>query len=408
MKNFKEDFPYFRAHPNWVYFDSGATALKPQSVIDAESNYYVNVGANPHAFDYLSAVEANEVLDTVRVQTQAFIHARSKEEIVFTSGATFSLNLVANGLKNFLNPGDEIWISALEHSSNSLPWIVLANEKNLVIRELPLSTDFTIDVDKLSNEITAKAKVFAFASITNTIGAINDLAKISQAIRAKNPEAIIVVDATQSVAHEPIDVQKVDVDFLAFSAHKMYGPFGVGVLYGKSQWLAQIPPLTYGGGNNTVIDLKTLTYELTPVPSRFEAGSPNIAGIAAFGATLDFLNQIGFSAIEAHEKDLKNYLVEQFESKHLAQQVEAYNLEIPGPTFIFNVKGLNPQDVAAFLAEDYLIATRSGAHCARTIHDRHFKHSVRVTFGLYNTREDIDRLIEALSHLENVFDHLTR
>jgi cysteine desulfurase/selenocysteine lyase len=284
----------------------------------------------------------------------------------------------------------------------------LAQENNLVIRELPLSTDFTIDVDKLSNEITAKAKVFAFASITNTIGAINDLAKISQAIRAKNPEAIIVVDATQSVAHEPIDVQKVDVDFLAFSAHKMYGPFGVGVLYGKSQWLAQIPPLTYGGGNNTVIDLKTLSYELTPVPSRFEAGSPNIAGIAAFGATLDFLNQIGFSTIEAHEKELKNYLVEQFESKHLAQQVEAYNLEIPGPTFIFNVKGLNPQDVAAFLAEDYLIATRSGAHCARTIHDRHFKHSVRVTFGLYNTREDIDRLIEALSHLENVFDHLTR
>jgi len=408
MKNFKEDFPYFHAHPNWVYFDSGATALKPQSVIEAESNYYVNVGANPHAFDYLAAVEANEVLDTVRKQAQAFIHAKNKEEIIFTSGATFSLNLVANGLKNFLNPGDEIWISALEHSSNSLPWIVLAKEKGLVIRELSLSADFTIDLAKLSPQITAKAKVFAFASITNTIGAINDLAAISKAIRAKNPDAIIVVDATQSVAHEPVDVQAVDVDFLAFSAHKMYGPFGVGVLYGKSKFLDQIPPLTYGGGNNTVIDLKTLDYELTPVPARFEAGSPNIAGIAAFGATLDFINQIGFEVLEAHEKDLKAYLVEQFKAKDLAQKVEAYNLEIPGPTFIFNVKGLNPQDVAAFLAEDYFIATRSGAHCARTISDTHFKHSVRVTFGIYNTREDIDRLIEALSHLENVFDHLTR
>jgi len=407
MKKWKKHFPFLTKHSKLVYFDSGATALKPKTVINAQAEYNKKIAANPHSTDYHYAVLANDVLSETRTKVQKFIKAKKSSEVVFTGGTTQSLNLVVNGLKPFLKANDEIWLTSIEHSSNLLPWIVLAKELNLKLREIPLNEDFSIDFKTLATKITKKSKVLTFANVSNTIGISNDVAKIVQAVRQENPEIIVVVDATQAVSHEAVDVVKMDVDFLAFSAHKMYGPFGVGILYGKEQWLEKIPPLTYGGGNNDYIDFETLEYELGWIPARFEAGTPNMSGIYAFGKAIDFIEKVSIAKIAEHEKALKKYLRQQFIKHDLKSRIITYNLNNNGPIFLFNIHGLNPQDVAAFLANSYNIATRSGAHCVRTsVNQLGVKISVRVSFGLYNSFKDIDRLILALQNLDQIFDHL--
>jgi len=407
MKKWKKHFPFLTKHPKIIYFDTGATALKPKSVIAAQAEYDEIIAANPHSTDYHQAVLANDVLTETRKKVQNFIKAKKSQEIVFTSGTTQSLNIVVNGLKPFLKPNDEVWLTSIEHSSNLLPWIILAKELNLKLREVPLNEDFSIDVKTLVTKMSKKSSVLSFANISNTIGVSNDVAKIVKAVRKQNPEIIVVVDATQAIGHERIDVNKMDVDFLAFSAHKMYGPFGVGVLYGKEQWLEKIPPLTYGGGNNDYINFDNLEYELGYVPGRFEAGTPNMSGIYAFGKAIDFLEKVTIEKIATHEKELKRYLRQQFNKYELNHGITAYNLDNNGPLFLFNVHGLNPQDVAAFLTNSYNIATRSGAHCVRTSEKQiGIQISIRVSLGLYNTFKDVDQLIKALQNLDQVYDHL--
>ena len=406
LAKMRAQFGYLKSNPQEIYFDSSATALKPLVVSEAEQFYYEHINANPHSVDYQNAYQSNQILSQTRKQVQAFINAQSEQEIIFTSGASFGLNQIAFGLRDYLNPGDEIFISALEHSSNLVPWWVLAQEKQLVIKEIPLTKTFAVDLDQLSKMITPKTKVVSFAGVSNTIGISNDVKKITSAIKQANPQTLVCVDGAQSVGHQKTDVQAWGVDFFTFSAHKMYGPFGVGVLYGNLKVLETLKPLVFGGGMSEEVVIEPLKYQLAPLPERLEAGTPNIAGIYAFGKALDFINEIGIETIHDHELDLKKYAQAKIKAANLSSDLVFYNLENDAPMLLFNLKGVNPQDIASFLAHDYHISVRSGAMCARLTAGLGFKISVRVSFGIYNTYQEIDKLVTGLKNIEHFLDHV--
>lgn len=406
LANIRAQFGYLKNNPQEIYFDSSATFLKPLIVSRAEQFYYEHINANPHSFDYQNAYQSNQILSQTRKQVQTFINARSEQEVVFTSGASFGLNQIAFGLRDYLNPGDEIFVSDLEHSSNLVPWLVLAQEKQLVIKEIPLTETFAIDIDQLSKMITPKTKVVSFAVMSNTIGISNDVKKITTAIKQVNVQTLVCVDGAQSVGHQKTDVQAWGVDFFTFSAHKMYGPFGVGVLYGNQNVLETLKPLVFGGGMSESVRVEPLKYQLTPLPVRLEAGTPNIAGIYAFSKALDFINEIGIETIHNHELKLKKYAQTKIKEANLNSELVFYNLENDAPMLLFNLKGVNPQDIASFLAHDYQISVRSGAMCARLTAELGFKISVRVSFGIYNTEKEIDKLVEGLKNIEHFLDHI--
>lgn len=271
---------------------------------------------------------------------------------------------------------------------------------------MPLKPNFQIDEKQLAQLITKKTKVLSFASISNTIGVKNDVSTITRTAKAINPNLVVCVDAAQSIGHEKIDVQAWGVDFLAFSAHKMYGPFGVGVLYGRLPLLEALEPLTYGGGMSLSVNLTDLTYQSTTLPARLEAGTPNIAGIYAFSKAIDFINEIGLDQIESYERDLKAYARAAISKAKLPKQIVFYNLDNEAPMLLFNIKGINPQDIASYLSHDYQISVRSGAMCARLTDQLGFKTSLRASFGIYNSPIEIDRLIKALQNVDHFLDHV--
>ncbi|WP_026389121.1 aminotransferase class V-fold PLP-dependent enzyme [[Acholeplasma] multilocale] len=401
----RDHFPVLKNNKGLIYFDNGATTLKPSSVIDAEVKYLEFNGANPHTNDYDNAYLSNEIISNTRTKIANLIGAKNNREIIFTSGTTFSLNQAAFGLKSLIEKDDEIFVTNLEHSSNLLPWINVANQQKAVVKNLILTDDNTIDIDQIKNQITPKTKVVAFAHVSNTIGAENDVESIVKEIRKVNEKVIIVVDAAQSVAHTKIDVTSWDIDLLAFSAHKMYGPFGLGVLWGKAELLNQMEPIIFGGGMSAKIEENLVDYTLSPIPDKFEGGTPNISSIAAFEKAVDFLLEIGVENIKNHEKNLKKYAIQQIEKFNLNETIDFYNLDNDSPILMLNVKGINPQDIATFLDSKYKIATRSGSHCARRVVDSvGVKVSLRISFAIYNTKEEIDILIEALSKSENFLD----
>ncbi|WP_434323486.1 aminotransferase class V-fold PLP-dependent enzyme [Mycoplasma capricolum] len=401
----RQQFPLLKNHPNLIYFDNGATTLKPNSVIDAEINYLKNISTNPHSTDYKIGFQALEILNETRKTVKQFINANKESEIVFTSGTTQSINMIAKGLVNLINKDDEILITSLEHSSNLVPWIWLKNKTNAIIKNLKLTDEFGIDLSKLEKLITNKTKIVSFAHISNTTGYINDVKKIIKKIRSINKNVIIVVDVAQSIAHFKVDVKDWDVDFIAFSAHKMYGPFGVGILYGKYELLDKLEPLNLGGGSSLAVSKDFTSYTLKTLPEKLEAGTLNISAISAFKKAIEFILDIGINDIHLYEAELKKYVVKQIKNNNLESKITFYNLNNDSPLLIFNVNQINAQDIASFLDVKYNITSRSGSHCARRLEDViNTNSSLRISFAIYNTKAEIDQLILALNNTEKFLD----
>ncbi len=395
----REDFPFL--FNNITYLDNGATTLKPLVVVKKIEEYYTEYTSNAHRGDYKTSLKVDTEYELARNKVQEFINAKSRKEIVFTSGATESLNYIATGFfSNILEPGDEILITKSEHASNVLPWFRLARELNLEVNYIPLDNNYYVTVENVLKSITPKTKVIALAQVTNVIGDLRPIKEIAHIAHERG--IFLVVDGAQSVPHMKIDVQDLDCDFLAFSAHKLCGPTGVGVLYGKEELLQEMEPVNLGGGMNESFDDVNDVY-LKSLPTRLEAGTPNIAGVIGLGAAIDYLNKIGMDNILEHERELRKYLVNKLvDIKH----IDIINLESDTGIVAFNVDGIFSQDVAVYL-DKYNICVRAGNHCAKILKDAvGVKNTCRVSLYFYNTKEEIDRLVELLSDKNRILKEM--
>lgn len=392
----RDDFPILKN--NLIYFDNGATTLKPKCVVDKMVSYYTEYTSNIHRGDYNNATVTNREYDEVRNIVKNFINASSSDEIIYTSGTTESLNMVAFGFFRYkLNSDDEILITKAEHASNILPWQVLEEEHHGKVKYIELDENHELTIENLLKAITPKTKVVSVAHVSNVIGDIRDISKIGRICKEKG--IYFVVDAAQSASHVKIDVQDSNVSFLAFSAHKMTGPTGVGILYGKKELLDEMRPLKYGGGMNQSFEVDG-TYILKEAPIKFEAGTPPIAEVIGLGEAIKFIESIGVDKIHEHEYGLKKYLIENLEK---IPNVVLYNKNSKSGIVSFNVKGVFPQDTSIYL-NTYNIAIRAGNHCAKVLKDElNIKNTCRVSLYLYNTKEEVDVLIEALKRSEDIF-----
>lgn len=380
-----------------IYFDNGATTLKPKCVVDKVVEYYTKYTANSHRGDYDNSLKVDIMYEGVRDKVRDFINANNSREIIFTAGATDSLNRVVFGfMKRKLKPGDEVLITKAEHASNVLPWLELEKEMGIIVKYIPLDNHL-VTIDNVINSITDRTKVISLAHVTNVLGDLRPIYDIGKI--CKDRGIYFVVDGAQSVPHRKVDVQELNIDFLAFSAHKMLGPTGVGVLYGKEELLEDLYPTSVGGGMNTSFD-STGVVEYKSLPSRLEAGTPNIAGVIGMGAAIDYLNKIGMDKIQAYEMELKQYLVSKLED---IDNIEVYNKDIPGGIVAFNIKDVFSQDTAVYL-NYYHICVRAGNHCAKILkEDLNVKNTCRISFYLYNTKEEIDQLVKALIESKDIF-----
>ncbi len=392
----RDDFPALK--DGLIYFDNSATALKPKCVVDKMIDYYLNYTSNIHRGDYDNAIKANKEYDSARDVVKDFIHASSSDEIVFTSGTTESLNLVAFGFfKNILKEDDEVLITMAEHASNVLPWQVLESKGFGHVKFVPLNEDHELTVENLKNVITEKTKVISIAHISNVVGDIRNINEIGKICKDKN--IYFVVDAAQSVSHVDVDVVSANVSFLAFSGHKMAGPTGIGVLYGKKELLDKMEPLKYGGGMNQSFEIDG-SYILKEAPIKFEAGTPPIAEVIGLKEAIKYIESIGVSRIRQHELELKKYLVDELLK---IPNIVIYNKNSKSGIVAFNIKGVFPQDTSIYL-NHYNIAIRAGNHCAKVLKEElNIKNTCRISLYLYNTKEELDKLIEVLKDSENIF-----
>ncbi len=398
----RKDFPMLNGkmmhdHP-LIYFDNGATTLKPQVVIDAVCDYLTNYSGNAHRGDYDLSHEVDEQYEKTREIVKDFIHARRKEEIVFTSGTTDSLNLVAYGYgKTHLKAGDEILITVAEHASNTLPWFDIANEVGAVVKFVELDEKGRLTLENVQMAMSEKTKILALAEVTNVLGYKAPMKEICSYAHQFN--AIVVADGAQSVPHQETNVYDTDVDFLAFSGHKMCGPTGVGVLYGKYDLLCEMKPTRLGGGSNSRYNSCGVVTLKNP-PYKFEAGTPNIEGVIGLGSAITYLSHLTMRDIEAYEKELRNYCIDKMKT---LDNVELYNEESTG-AIAFNIKGVFSQD-AASLFNTYGIAVRAGQHCAKILDVfLHVSSTLRVTFYFYNTKDEIDQFIEVCKKGDDFLD----
>ncbi len=397
--NVMKDFPML--NKDIIYLDNGATTFKPQCVIDAMSDYYSNYCANAHRGDYDISLKVDMAYEGTRDKVQKFINAKHREEIIFTSGATESLNLIVNGFfDNVMEAGDEILISDSEHASNVLPWFRLAQKRGAIIKYVQLDETFHVTLEAVKRSITPKTKVIALAEITNVVGDIRPIKEITDFAHKNN--IFVVVDGAQSVPHKKCDVQDSDVDFLAFSAHKMCGPTGVGVLYGKRELLESTIPVNFGGGMNESFDSEKEVF-LKELPTRLEAGTPNIAGVIGLSAAIEYLEQVGMDNIFYHEISLKKYLVEGLSRIPF---IDIINDECDSGILAFNVDGIFAQDVAIYLNK-YNVCVRAGNHCAKILKKSvGVRNTVRVSLYFYNTKEEIDTLIDLLSDRDKIMKEM--
>ena len=391
----QEDFPMLKK--DYIYFDNGATTLKPQCVIDKVKDYYENYSANAHRGDYDFSYRVDQEYEGVREIIRNFIHAKHREEIVFTSGSTQSLNMIAFGFfKKFLEPGDEVLITKSEHASNVLPWFILEQELGIVVKYIPLDDHHYVTIENLRKSITPATKVISIAGITNVIGDIRPIKEITRL--AHENQIFVVVDGAQMVPHVPVNVEDLDIDFLAFSGHKMCGPTGVGVLYGKKNLLEEMNPQNYGGGMNESFDSAS-EVELKELPTRLEAGTPNIAGVIGLGEAILYLEKIGMNVICEYEQELRKYAIERMLS---IPHLDLLNIEADAGIISFNVEGIFSQDVAYYLNK-YKICVRAGNHCAKILKGEvGVTNSLRVSFYFYNTKEEIDTFIDLLRDKEKI------
>ena len=384
-----------------IYFDNGATSLKPKCVIDKMTEYYEKYSANAHRGDYDISYKVDLEYENARDIVADFINAKDKEEIVFTSGTTESLNMIASGFfAPIVEPGDEILITASEHASNVLPWFRLANEYGCVIKYIPLDETYHVTIENFKNSLTPKTKIVAIAAITNVVGDLRPIKEITKIAHENN--IFVVVDGAQSVPHMKTDVQDLDIDFLAFSGHKMLGPTGVGVLYGKKELLNELEPINLGGGMNESFDNEKEIY-LKEIPTRLEAGTPNISGVIGLGEAINYIQKIGIDKIRDKELHLREYLVEKLVK---IPHIDIINLESDSGIVAFNVDDVFSQDVAYYLNK-YNICLRAGNHCAKILKNATgVTNSLRVSLYFYNTESEIDALIELLKDKEKIVSEM--
>ena len=391
----REDFPFFKE--DIIYLDNGATSLKPKCVIDKMVDYYTFYPANAHRGDYDLSYKVDQEYESTRELVKDFIHAKALEEIIFTSGTTEALNMIVDGFfAPLLEENDEVLITNSEHASNILPWFKLAKNKGVLVNYIPLDSNYYLTMDNLKKSISPKTKVISIAGVTNVIGDIRPIKEICAYAHEHN--IFVVLDGAQMVPHMPVDVTDLDVDFLAFSAHKMCGPTGVGVLYGKLELLEHLEPTVLGGGMNESFDNPSEIY-LKGLPARLEAGTRNIAGVIGFGEAIKYLKKIGMDNIHKYELDLRKYLIDKLMPlKH----IDIINMESDSGIITFNVNGIFSQDVAYYLNK-YNICVRAGNHCAKILKSSvGIENSVRISLYFYNTYEEIDALVELLSDYDKI------
>lgn len=401
VEKIREDFPILKkiVHGKPLcYLDNAATTQKPKDVLESLNNYYLNLNSNVHRGVHFLSGEATNAYEASRTKIKNFLNAKSEKEIIFTRGTTEAINLISNSFgKNYIKENDEIIISEMEHHSNIVPWQLIAQEKKAGLKIIPISDDGELILDEFEKLITEKTKIISVVYVSNSLGTINPVEKIIET--AHKYDIPVLLDAAQAVSHFPIDVQKLDCDFLAFSGHKIYGPTGIGILYGKENLLEAIFPFMGGGDMISKVTFEKTTYN--ELPYKFEAGTPNIAGAVGLGAAVNFLSNIGFDFITKHEKELLNYV------NNSLREIE--NLKIIGNakekcgavSFVFD--NIHPHDVGTFLDYDG-IAIRTGHHCTQPVMNRfNIPATSRASFALYNTKSEIDLLSQSLKKIKNTF-----
>ena len=393
----RQQFPVLQRQVNGyplAYFDNAATTQKPQSVIDALSEYYSSYNANIHRGVHTLAEEATTAFEKTRAASRLLVNARETEEIIFTKGTTESINLVAATYgRAFVNKGDEIIITAMEHHSNIVPWQILSEENEAVLKVIPISDSGEISLDEFKQTLSEKTKIVAVCMASNALGTINPVKEIIAA--AHDAGAVVLIDAAQALPHMEVDVQALNCDFLAASAHKMYGPTGVGILYGKRHLLEKMPP--YQGGGEMIKEVTFAKTTYNDIPYKFEAGTPSIADIIAFKVAIDFITTIGKQQIGAHEDALLARATDGF---MLLDHVQLVGTGLNKVSVLsFNIEGTHPFDVGMML-DATGIAVRTGHHCTMPLMDRFgIEGTVRASFAIYNTFDEVDRLINSVKKI---------
>ena len=393
LKQIRKQFPILSRKVNGhelVYFDNGATTQKPDSVIAAESNYYQNENSNVHRGVHFLSGLATDKFEETRITIQNFINAKHSHEIIFTKGTTDSINIVASGYRSLLNKGDEIIISELEHHSNIVPWQMCCEQSGATLKVIPLLDNGTLDMAEFGNLLSKNTKLVSIAHISNTLGTINPIEKIIE--KAKAVGAKVLIDGAQAASHISINMQSLDADFYCFSAHKLYGPTGVGILYGKEDVLNELPAYQGGGEMIKEVSFKKTTY--AGLPHKFEAGTPNIAGVVAFKAAINFITGLGINNIAKHEEELLKYATEEV--------LKIEGLRIYGTAknksaiISFNINELHPYDIG-MIVDKMGIAVRTGHHCTQPIMDKfNIPGTARISLAVYNTKDEIDICIKAI------------
>ena len=393
IQKIRADFPILSQKVNGkplVYFDNGATSQKPQVVIDAIAKYYQEINANIHRGVHTLSQLATDAYEISRAKVQNHINAKFAHEVLFTSGTTFGINLVANGFASILKPGDEVLVSALEHHSNIVPWQMLCEKTGATLKVIPMNENGELIMSEYDKLLSLKTKIVTVNHISNALGTINPIKYMID--KAHEVGAAILIDGAQAVPHLKPDVQALDCDFYVFSGHKMCGPTGTGILYGKEAWLNKLPP--YQGGGEMI---KEVTFEKTTyadLPHKFEAGTPNIAGGIVLGTAIDYMNEIGFENIQKQELELLEHATKRL--------LEIDGLKIFGTSetktsvISFNIEGIHPYDIGTII-DKLGIAVRTGHHCAQPIMNfSNIPGTIRASFSFYNTKEEIDIMVEAV------------
>ena len=396
LEKIRSDFPILKRKingSNFIYFDNAATSQKPNIVIDSISDYYKNYNSNIHRGVHTISQEATDAYENARVKVQKHFNIQSSHEIIFTSGTTHSINLVANGFQDLLNDKDEIIISGLEHHSNIVPWQMMAEKNGAKIKIIPINENGELDMEVYNTILNNKTKLVFVNHVSNALGIINPIKRIIE--KAHKLNAAVLIDGAQASAHLKTDLQELNADFYTTSAHKLCGPTGIGMLYGKEKWLKKLPP--YQGGGEMISDVTFEKTTYAELPHKFEAGTPNVSGAIAFGVALDYLNGINFEKIYKYESSLLDYATKKL---NLIPNLKIYG-ESKNKTSVisFNIGGIHAYDIGALL-DKFGIAVRTGQHCAQPIMD-HFGISgtVRVSLSFYNTKKEIDVLYKSLKQV---------
>lgn len=398
-EDIKKDFSLL-SNSNIVYLDSAATTQKPESVVNAIKEFYEKYNANPHRGAYSLSIDATKIYEDTRKKIAKFIGARDEQTIIFSKNATESLNLIAYsyGLEN-LNKDDEIVLSIMEHHSNLVPWQKVSKITGAKLNYMYIDENYEIPQEEIEKKITSKTKIVSLCSISNVTGTINDIEKIIKFAHKKG--AIVIIDASQSIPHYKLDVQKLDADFVVFSGHKMLAPLGIGTLYGKKEILNKMSPFIMGGDMIEYVHEQETTF--APLPNKFEAGTQNVEGVVGLGAAIDYIESIGYNTINLIEKEIVKYAIDRLSSLDFINLYVPRNRDNHSSVISFNIKGVHPHDVASIL-DSYNICIRSGNHCAQPLmRYLGIDSTCRVSFYIYNTKEDVDRLIDALNKAYDMF-----